>query len=329
MSGLTLQSGASRLVKDEYSAGVSLSVGLSGSSGVVPVNSGTGGGNGGMDVDSDPMNSNSSAISQTIQHHPQFQQAYSLSALQQQQTDLSGLTLQATGTGRLVKDEYNAGVSVVIPGGIPGGLPPGNTAIPPPNPNNGGMDVNSETTIPQTIHPQSQAYSLSAALQQQPTTVSNPPVNPTHLHQNGFTGGGVAQGPPVPGNTVTTTSTVVTPANGNNGPTTNVAGTSPGQSVVPGNGRTYAQQQRQGAGQGTWTGPNTLIYTQSMQPPPSDVRNHHVGYCKCYTSNNNIKFTIWFNFRGSRIKSIRWRSKRWWFVISPTCSRILVFCCLF
>lgn len=34
-----------------------------------------------------------------------------------------------------------------------------------------------------------------------------------------------------------------------------------------------------GAG-GTWTGSNTLTYTQSMQPP--DNRNHHATYCKIF-----------------------------------------------
>lgn len=61
LSGLTLQSGPSRLVKDEYSAG-SVTVGA------VPGSS--------MEVDGD-MN-----VSQTIQHHPP-QQGFSIAALQQ------------------------------------------------------------------------------------------------------------------------------------------------------------------------------------------------------------------------------------------------------
>lgn len=36
--------------------------------------------------------------------------------------------------------------------------------------------------------------------------------------------------------------------------------------------------QAQAQAQGTWTGNNTLTYTQSMQPP--DPRTHHPGYCK-------------------------------------------------
>lgn len=59
-----------------------------------------------------------------------------------------------------------------------------------------------------------------------------------HLHQNGFQTG-------------------------------NLPGTSP-------NAQNFASTQAQG--QGTWTGNNTLTYTQSMQPP--DPRNHHPGYCE-------------------------------------------------
>jgi hypothetical protein len=44
------------------------------------------------------------------------------------------------------------------------------------------------------------------------------------------------------------------------------------------------QSQQQGQAftgtQGTWTGNNTLTYTQSMQPPTPDVRSAHAGYCK-------------------------------------------------
>lgn len=58
LSGLTLQSGPSRLVKDEYTAG-----------GPVPTNS--------MDVDSEMGVS----VSQTIQHHPP-QQNFNLATLQ-------------------------------------------------------------------------------------------------------------------------------------------------------------------------------------------------------------------------------------------------------
>ena len=69
------------------------------------------------------------------------------------------------------------------------------------------------------------------------------PVSP-HLQQNGFTNA-VNQ-------TVATNSTGAQPS-------------------------TTISQAFTGAG-GTWTGSNTLTYTQSMQPP--DNRNHHNSYCK-------------------------------------------------
>lgn len=49
-----------------------------------------------------------------------------------------------------------------------------------------------------------------------------------------------------------------------------------------GNGQlqNYSQQQTpHNGGQGTWTGPNTLTYTSTMQPP--DSRTSHNAYCKC------------------------------------------------
>lgn len=73
------------------------------------------------------------------------------------------------------------------------------------------------------------------------------PVSP-HLQQNGF-------GSSTPTNVS---------ANNNN----QVAGSQPAASM----GQSFT-----GAG-GTWTGSNTLTYTQSMQPP--DNRNHHTNYCK-------------------------------------------------
>lgn len=73
---------------------------------------------------------------------------------------------------------------------------------------------------------------------------SSSPVSP-HMQQNGFNG----------------TSANVTASN-------NVSGNSQTVTTLP---QTYT-----GAG-GTWTGSNTLTYTQSMQPP--DSRNHHNTYC--------------------------------------------------
>ncbi|XP_064215312.1 mothers against decapentaplegic homolog 4 isoform X2 [Tribolium castaneum] len=183
--------------------------------------------------------------------------------------DLSGLTLQS-GTARLVKDEYTAGP-------VPGG----------------SMDVDSEIGIEvsQTIQhqPPQQNFALSGL--QAPSTSeqgmynspnrpvmghpvpkieggvdacsrsswlphmhiphrgSNPPVSP-HLQQNGFN------------NSTHTTTAVVN----NNGGT--ISGSQPAATATMGQSFT-------GAG-GTWTGSNTLTYTQSMQPP--DNRTHHTAY---------------------------------------------------
>lgn len=68
-------------------------------------------------------------------------------------------------------------------------------------------------------------------------------------------------------------------------------GTSVTSANVTGNGQlqNYSQQQQQqqshNGGQGTWAGPNTLTYTQSMQPP--DSRTSHNAYCKCWCANED------------------------------------------
>lgn len=78
------------------------------------------------------------------------------------------------------------------------------------------------------------------------TLGSTSPVSP-HLQQNGF-------------------------ANQQQ-PVANVS-TGGGQTATPASGQAFT-----GAG-GTWTGANTLTYTQSMQPPEN--RNHHNNYCKFF-----------------------------------------------
>lgn len=63
-----------------------------------------------------------------------------------------------------------------------------------------------------------------------------------------------------------------------------VAGTSSGSTVAATNNaqlQSYTQQQQQQpppgpSNGGTWTGPNTLTYTQSMQPPGTT----HANYCE-------------------------------------------------
>ncbi|KAJ8923613.1 hypothetical protein NQ315_010192 [Exocentrus adspersus] len=200
--------------------------------------------------------------------------------------DLSGLTLQSA-TPRLVKDEYTAGP-------VPGS----------------SMDIDGEITmsVSQTIqhHPPQQNFAL-AALQPPPASqnqvssstlssqqapgsagtpihvappghnsqfynpsqttgvpdrpsqdalsqniASNSPVSP-HLQQNGFSN--------------SPTATV----------TANTSGSVSGTQPTPTMGQAFT-----GAG-GTWTGSNTLTYTQSMQPPEN--RNHHTAYWNHNSSN--------------------------------------------
>lgn len=57
-------------------------------------------------------------------------------------------------------------------------------------------------------------------------------------------------------------------------------GTSVSNATGNGQLQNYSQQQTpHNGGQGTWTGPNTLTYTSTMQPP--DSRTSHNAYCKC------------------------------------------------
>ncbi|PNF28264.1 Mothers against decapentaplegic-like protein 4 [Cryptotermes secundus] len=255
LSGLSLQSGPSRLVKDEYSAGVV--------------------GGSGMEVDGDVGVSH--AVPQTIQHHPPPPQ-FSL-GLQQQQTGDSVALFGAPGAGRTTKMEpppppdtcprstwvptrlsHSSGAagasghglvhSVVSPtSGTPNALTSQQTSVTPsqsvvapgalvsPTQTLGtagpgsffGTDSLSSSGDTQAVL----AASLSGSQQQSPTTA---PVSP-HLQQNGFTNSGT------------------------------LSSTSPNQ---------QQQQQPFSGAQGTWTGNNTLTYTQSMQPP--DPRSHHPGY---------------------------------------------------
>ncbi|XP_018565764.1 mothers against decapentaplegic homolog 4 isoform X2 [Anoplophora glabripennis] len=241
LSGLTLQSGAPRLVKDEYTAGP------------VPCSS--------MEIDGEiSMN-----VSQTIQHHPP-QQNFTLSGLQPAPTSDPGM--------------YNTSNRPVL----------GPSTVPKIE---GGPDTCSRSNwLPHMhLHRQNQVSSTSLNTQQQPggsgtpihvappghnsqqfynatqtpgvpdrpaqdalsqNIASNSPVSP-HLQQNGFSNSS---------NTAVAASTSGT-----------VSGTQP----TPTMGQAFT-----GAG-GTWTGSNTLTYTQSMQPP--DNRNHHTAYWNHNSSN--------------------------------------------
>ncbi|XP_021934260.1 mothers against decapentaplegic homolog 4 isoform X3 [Zootermopsis nevadensis] len=252
LSGLSLQSGPSRLVKDEYSAGVV--------------------GGSGMEVDGDVGVSHT--VPQTIQHHPPPPQ-FSL-GLQQQQTAGDSVTLfGAPGAGRNTKMEppppdtcprstwvptrlshssgsaghglvhtvasptsgtpntmtsqqasMTSSQSTVVPG--PMVSPTQTSSTPGPGSFFGADSLSSGGDTKAVL-----AASLSSSQQQSPTAA---PLSP-HLQQNGFTNSGT------------------------------LSNTSPNQ---------QQQQQPFTGAQGTWTGNNTLTYTQSMQPP--DPRSHHPGY---------------------------------------------------
>ncbi|GJQ67753.1 putative mothers against decapentaplegic homolog [Trypoxylus dichotomus] len=238
LSGLTLQTGPSRLVKDEYSAG-----------GPVP--------GGSMEVD----NELGVSVSQTIQHHPP-QANFSLPGLQpagdpgiyNNNRIMGPPTVPKLEAGpeacprttwvpsRMHLPLRHPNPSQVNTGALPHQQPSGTTSTPlhvsnathnsqgqfySPTTPTGVADLNSSDTMAQTIGGNSS------------------PVSP-HLQQNGFTN---ATGP------------VVTTNN-----TGQVAGAQPTATM----GQTFT------GADGTWTRSNTLTYTQSMQPP--DNRNHHTTY---------------------------------------------------
>nr|CUT08827.1 Medea [Blattella germanica] len=253
LSGLSLQSGPSRLVKDEYSAGVV--------------------GGTGMEVDGDVGVSHT--VPQTIQHHPPTQFTLGLQQPppqppQQQQQQTAGDSVALFGAGRTTKMEPptpdNCPRSTWVPTRLPHSIciiagaaatpsshglvhsvaSPSSattsqpTPVTPSQPAAPGPLV-SPTQSSSASFPGTESFdtstalaaSLSSSQQQSPTAA---PVSP-HLQQNGFTNTGT------------------------------LSGTSPNQQSQP--------QPFTGA-QGTWTGNNTLTYTQSMQPP--DPRSHHPGY---------------------------------------------------
>ncbi|XP_067012762.1 mothers against decapentaplegic homolog 4 isoform X2 [Anabrus simplex] len=223
LSGLSLQSGPSRLVKDEYSAGVTANTA------------------GSMEVDGDV------GISQTVQHHPPPTMQFSL-----------GLQQPPQPTGD---------VSVF-------GAPERTTKLePPPDPCPRSTWVPIRLPHPTTSYP----------LEHKPAPAPNPPAPPQP-----------APAPQPPGGTgplVSPTQSTATPffTADNISPTadTQVAlaatlgggqqsPTAPVSPHLQQNGFTNAMTATSPGAQGTWTGNNTLTYTQSMQPP--DPRAHHPGF---------------------------------------------------
>ncbi|CAG9864813.1 unnamed protein product [Phyllotreta striolata] len=215
LSGLTLQSGTPRLVKDEYTAGA-----VAGNS---------------MEIDGD-MGIN---VSQTIQHHPP-QQNFTLTNLQPPPTSDPAV--------------YNSSNRPSM----------GSSTVPKIE---SGPDTSRTNWLPHMqIHRQNPVYNTPQAqpVQERPqeaipqSLAANSPVSPP-LQQNGFSN---------------SSSTAV--ASNNNG---TVSGTQPTNTI----GQAFT-----GAG-GTWTGSNTLTYTQSMQPP--DNRNHHTTYWN-HNSPNQISSEV-------------------------------------
>lgn len=109
------------------------------------------------------------------------------------------------------------------------------------------------STSPQSYYSDqqsSQMGSVSGLDNQLSGSLVTSPISPPHLQQNGYAANSATPG------------------------------------SVTGNGQLqgYTQQQQQqqlssNGGQGTWTGPNTLTYTQSMQPPDPRASSHN-AYCK-------------------------------------------------
>ncbi|XP_032305491.1 mothers against decapentaplegic homolog 4 isoform X3 [Drosophila ananassae] len=247
LSGLSLQSGPSRLVKDEYSAGPLV---------------------GGMDIDGNDIG--------TIQHHP----------------------TQMVGPGY----GYAQGpAEYAVPHGMPGMPGPMNTGpvmAPPPPPQQSQNPQGNGVHHAQTNSPTDPASAMVMQQQQQqqqqqpPGGVPNGGVNAS----GGAGNGGPYYGQPPTGSQMQGSSaaggggSVPQPVHAQqNGyvsqPGSAGAGPSGGGSVF-GAAPTASQQQQQAAagvqanagsggaqasgGSGaaqTWAGPNTLSYTQSMQPP--------------------------------------------------------------
>ncbi|GLH10478.1 Protein mothers against dpp [Gryllus bimaculatus] len=259
LSGLSLQSGPSRIVKDEYSAGV------------------VGGGSGtGMDIDSDVGVAHS--VPQTIQHHPP-PPPFPMGLPPQQPGDMS--LFGAPGrTSKMEPQSDACPRSSWVPTRLPhsesgeyreysveptdcgdcsaapapghpmmsptpqppaaGSQPPGGAApIVSPAPAAGSNFFTTDNGLSPSADSQALAATLGGNPQQSTdgtTGGSQGPVSP-HLQQNGYTPAGSMSG--------------------------------------AANSQQQVQQQQPGAG-GTWTGNNTLTYTQSMQPP--DPRAPHTGF---------------------------------------------------
>ncbi|XP_055903601.1 mothers against decapentaplegic homolog 4 isoform X2 [Eupeodes corollae] len=293
LSGLSLQSGPSRIVKDEYSAG--------------PVV----GGGGGMDIDGNDIG--------TIQHHPSplGPQGYgypqgSVPDPSQMSAMFSGRTIPKIEPTEGPRSPWMAppprlaphplSVSHVMPLQGQGSINPASVMPPPP---------------PQAQSTQSTQSSLQVSLSgggggggggvasdgSSHLGQTSPTESSQQSQSSGGSGGGGGSSSSVGSGQGSyygqTGSSQMPNAEGKFGSSLNNVGAPSGSPHMQQNGyvtmasqqpntlqtQTYTQPPPpQGVGgvvaaaaaQGTWTGSSTLTYTQSMQPP--DVRSHHGGY---------------------------------------------------
>lgn len=247
LSGLSLQSGPSRLVKDEYGAGVVGGVGSSS----------------GMDIDSEVGVSHT--VPQTIQHHPPPPPPqFPMGMPPQQPGDMSlfgapGRTAKMEPQPEACPPTSWAPPRMPHSGGggghlmSPGGAPvvaqpvvppqPGPIVSPAPGPPGGffspdnGLSPSSEAQLAATLGAQQVSGTDG------PQVGAQGPVSP-HLQQNGY-------------------GTQATMGGGATMSTAGPLGAGPSSQPQP------QQGAQQAAAGGTWTGNNTLTYTQSMQPPDS------------------------------------------------------------
>ncbi|XP_019869484.1 mothers against decapentaplegic homolog 4 isoform X2 [Aethina tumida] len=243
LSGLTLQAGTPRMVKDEYTAGP------------VPGSS--------MDVDGEL----GMGVSQTIQHHPP-QQNFPLTALHPSPPSDPGI--------------YNTTNRAVLG-------PPTVPKI------EGGPEACSRSNWLPHIHLpcHNNQNSVQTGMSNQQTNTGTPlhVAPPTHNNQAQFYN--AAQNPGVQDRPTPD----AMPQNiGNNSPVSphmqqNGFNNSPNPSVATNNGSVSGSQPTATMGQtftgagGTWTGSNTLTYTQSMQPP--EQRVHHNNYWSNHSAATN------------------------------------------
>ncbi|XP_066247449.1 mothers against decapentaplegic homolog 4-like isoform X3 [Euwallacea similis] len=189
--------------------------------------------------------------------------------------DLSGLTLQA-GTPRM-KDEYSAGTVSASTMDVDGDLGMGVSQTIQHHPPQQNFSLG--TLQSPTSHPsQSQVSGTVISTQQAGTSTSVMHNSATHnsagqFYANAQTPLGSERSQETITQTIASNSPVSPhlQQNGFNG----TSGSATAGSTVPSGAQTVTTLSQTYTG-GTWTGSNTLTYTQSMQPP--DTRNHHNTY---------------------------------------------------